>query len=31
VQLKAMPLANLTAITDDERAALGAWFESGAK
>jgi uncharacterized membrane protein len=31
VQLKAMPLANLTNITDDERAALGAWFEAGAR
>ncbi|MDB5856155.1 MAG: transrane protein [Herminiimonas sp.] len=31
VQLKTMPLANLTAITDEERAALGAWYESGAK
>jgi uncharacterized membrane protein len=26
-----MPLANLTNITDDERAALGAWFEAGAR
>lgn len=31
VQLKAMPLANLTNMTDDERAQLAAWFESGAK
>jgi uncharacterized membrane protein len=31
VQLKAMPLANLTNITDAERAQLGAWFEAGAK
>lgn len=31
VQLKAMPLANLTNMTDAERAAIGAWFESGAK
>lgn len=31
VQLKAMPLGNLTHITDDERAAIGAWYESGAK
>jgi uncharacterized membrane protein len=31
VQLKAMPLANLTNMTDAERAQLGAWFESGAK
>jgi uncharacterized membrane protein len=25
VQLKAMPPGNMTAITDDERAALGRW------
>jgi uncharacterized membrane protein len=31
VQLKAMPLANLTNMTDDERAQVGAWFEAGAK
>jgi uncharacterized membrane protein len=31
VQLKAMPLGNLTHITDEERAAIGAWYESGAK
>ncbi|MEO7497518.1 MAG: urate hydroxylase PuuD [Massilia sp.] len=31
VQLKAMPLANLTQMTDAERAQIGAWFESGAK
>ena len=31
VQLKAMPLANLTNMTDDERAQVAAWFESGAK
>ena len=31
VQLKAMPLANLTNMTDAERAQIGAWFESGAK
>jgi uncharacterized membrane protein len=31
VQLKAMPIANLTNMTDDERALIGAWFESGAK
>jgi uncharacterized membrane protein len=30
VQLKAMPLANLTHMTDAERAQLGAWFEAGA-
>ncbi len=31
VQLKTMPLGNLTHITDDERAAIGAWYEAGAK
>ncbi|MES2538318.1 MAG: urate hydroxylase PuuD [Pseudomonadota bacterium] len=31
VQLKAMPIANLTQMTDDERALVGAWFEAGAK
>jgi uncharacterized membrane protein len=31
VQLKAMPLANLTNMTDEERARIGAWFASGAK
>ena len=31
VQLKAMPLANLTNMTDAERAQLKAWFEAGAK
>lgn len=31
VQLKAMPLANMTNMTDVERAQLGAWFEAGAK
>ena len=31
VQLKAMPIANLTNMTDAERAQLAAWFESGAK
>jgi uncharacterized membrane protein len=30
VQLKAMPLANLTGMTDDERARLAQWFEAGA-
>lgn len=30
VQLKAMPLANLTHMTDAERAQVGAWFEGGA-
>ncbi|WP_305822436.1 urate hydroxylase PuuD [Massilia brevitalea] len=31
VQLKAMPLANLTNMTDAERAQIGAWFEAGAR
>ena len=31
VQLKAMPIGNLTQITDEERALIGAWFEAGAK
>jgi uncharacterized membrane protein len=31
VKLKAMPIANLTNMTDDERAHIAAWFESGAK
>ncbi|WP_332851431.1 urate hydroxylase PuuD [Duganella sp. S19_KUP01_CR8] len=31
VQLKAMPLANLTNMTDAERAQIATWFESGAK
>jgi uncharacterized membrane protein len=31
VQLKAMPLANLTNMTDAERAQIAAWFEAGAK
>jgi uncharacterized membrane protein len=30
VQLKAMPLANLTNMTDAERATLARWFEAGA-
>jgi uncharacterized membrane protein len=30
VQLKAMPLANMTNMTDAERAQIGAWFEAGA-
>jgi uncharacterized membrane protein len=30
VQLKAMPLANMTNMTDAERAQLGLWFEAGA-
>ncbi|WP_296946449.1 urate hydroxylase PuuD [uncultured Massilia sp.] len=31
VQLKAMPLANMTNMTDAERARVAAWFESGAR
>ncbi|MES2257727.1 MAG: urate hydroxylase PuuD [Pseudomonadota bacterium] len=31
VQLKAMPIGNLTNMTEAERAQVGAWFESGAK
>jgi uncharacterized membrane protein len=31
VQLKAMPLANMTHMTDAERAQIGAWFEAGAR
>ena len=31
VQTKAMPLANLTHMTDAERAQIAAWYESGAK
>ncbi|MGB6055135.1 MAG: c-type cytochrome, partial [Burkholderiaceae bacterium] len=31
VQLKAMPIGNLTQMTDQERAEIGAWFEAGAK
>ncbi|PLK49065.1 urate hydroxylase PuuD [Uliginosibacterium sp. TH139] len=31
VQLKNMPLANMTQMTDDERAKIGAWFAAGAK
>jgi uncharacterized membrane protein len=31
VQLKAMPLANLTNMTDAERAQIAAWYEAGAK
>ncbi|WP_322402752.1 urate hydroxylase PuuD [Massilia luteola] len=31
VQLKAMPLANMTNMTDAERAQIGAWFEAGAR
>jgi len=28
---KAMPLGNMTNMTEDERALIGRWFESGAK
>ena len=31
VQLKAMPLGNVTHITDAERAKLGTWFRDGAR
>jgi uncharacterized membrane protein len=31
VQLKAMPIGNLTNMTDEERALVGAWYEAGAK
>ncbi len=31
VVLKAMPIGNMTNMTDDERALLGAWFAAGAK
>jgi uncharacterized membrane protein len=31
VQLKTMPIANLTQMTDEERAQLGAWIQAGAK
>lgn len=31
VQTRAMPLANLTNMTDDERAQVAAWFEAGAR
>ncbi|MGZ8288465.1 MAG: urate hydroxylase PuuD [Telluria sp.] len=31
VRLKAMPIGNLTNMTDAERAQVGAWFEAGAK
>jgi uncharacterized membrane protein len=31
VQTKAMPLANLTNMTDAERAQIAAWYESGAQ
>lgn len=31
VQLKSMPIGNLTQMTDDERALLARWYEAGAK
>jgi uncharacterized membrane protein len=31
VQLKTMPIGNLTGMTEDERARIGAWYEAGAK
>ena len=31
VVAKAMPPGNLTQLTDDERALIGAWFSQGAK
>ncbi len=31
VTLKNMPLANVTGITDEERATIGAWIDQGAK
>ncbi|WP_044530815.1 urate hydroxylase PuuD, partial [Herbaspirillum sp. B65] len=31
VQTRDMPLANLTRMTDEERAELAAWFQAGAK
>jgi uncharacterized membrane protein len=31
VQLKSMPIGNLTNMTDDERALIAQWYESGAK
>ena len=31
VVTKAMPLGNMTKITDEERAVIGKWFEAGAK
>jgi uncharacterized membrane protein len=31
VDQKTMPLANLTGITREERAALGAWVDQGAR
>jgi uncharacterized membrane protein len=31
VQLKAMPIGNLTNMTDEERALIASWYEAGAK
>jgi len=31
VQLKSMPIGNLTSMTDEERALVAQWFEAGAK
>jgi len=31
VQLKSMPIGNLTNMTDEERALVGRWYEAGAK
>ena len=31
VQLKAMPIGNLTNMTDEERALVASWYEAGAK
>ncbi|MBJ7313798.1 urate hydroxylase PuuD [Rugamonas sp. CCM 8940] len=31
VQLKAMPIGNMTNMSEAERAVIGAWFEAGAK
>jgi uncharacterized membrane protein len=31
VQLKSMPIGNLTNMTEEERALIGRWYEGGAK
>jgi uncharacterized membrane protein len=31
VQMKAMPLGNVTHMTDDERQKIAAWFDGGAQ
>ncbi|MFT5644630.1 MAG: putative membrane protein, partial [Janthinobacterium sp.] len=31
VQLKAMPIGNMTNMTEAERSVIAAWFEGGAK